>query len=61
MLSLNHDVVSVVPENTLRLVPTTGGDETSGILQIFHDGEWGAICKRQFQRVDATVACKNLG
>ena len=40
------------PEN-LRLVDNR--------LEIFHDNEWGTVCDDDWDFVDATVACKQLG
>ena len=33
----------------------------SGALQVYKDGAFGAICPKNFQAVDADVACKQLG
>ena len=38
-----------------------GPSESYGRLEIFHDGEWGAVCDDFFTTPDATVACSQLG
>ncbi|XP_063442442.1 neurotrypsin-like [Mytilus trossulus] len=35
--------------------------KSSGGLEIFHDNEWGAVCKEGFDDTDASVACRQLG
>lgn len=51
------------PYGTLRLVRRSITDSTftSGRLEIFINGEWGTICDDSFDRVDADVACQELG
>ena len=44
----------------MRLV----GDGTTarqGRLEVFHDGEWGTVCKDGFTDVAAKIACNGLG
>ena len=39
-----------------------GGDShNEGRLEIFHDNEWGTVCDDFFGRMDAKVACKQMG
>ena len=32
-----------------------------GILQIYHNGQWGTICDDNWDVTDTNVACKQLG
>ena len=47
-------------EGDLRL---SGGDALphEGRLEIYHSGEWGAVCDDFFEQQEAEVACKQLG
>ena len=49
-------------EGDLRLVSVvvTNGF-TTGALQVFHNGAFGAVCNIGFDSVDADVACRQLG
>ena len=38
-----------------------GPSDNEGRLEIFHDGEWGAVCDDFFSTPDANVACKQIG
>eukprot|EP00892_Ulva_mutabilis_P012708 jgi/Ulvmu1/980/UM103_0007.1 len=33
----------------------------TGALQLYHDGEFGAVCAKEFDAPDAAVACRQLG
>ncbi|XP_071177833.1 scavenger receptor cysteine-rich type 1 protein M160-like [Mytilus edulis] len=33
----------------------------AGELKIFHNNEWGSVCSYDFDNIDATVACRQLG
>ena len=33
----------------------------TGALQVFCEGAWGAVCSSNFDSIDATVACRQLG
>ena len=49
-------------EGELRLVSRQQRDSaTSGALQVFCDGAWGAVCNANFGNNDALVACRQLG
>ena len=43
----------------LRLV--LGERPSEGLLEVFLDDRWGTVCDDQFDRRDATVACRQLG
>ena len=58
----------ITAEGTLRLVETTyttvirnSKDGAQGFLQVFHQGQWGTVCKDKFNYVAARVACRQLG
>ena len=43
----------------LRLI--AGKSSSEGRLEVFYDGGWNTICDDDWDSVDATVACKQLG
>ena len=44
---------------SLRLVD--GPDDKSGRVEIYHEGDWGTVCDRDFGGEEAQVICKSLG
>ena len=48
-------------EGDLRLSGGNSLAQHEGRLEIFHSGEWGAVCDDDFVQQEATVACKQLG
>jgi hypothetical protein len=46
-------------------VKLTGGIKTNslyfGILQVFHNGEWGTVCDDGWNRNNTKVVCRQLG
>lgn len=49
-------------EGDVRLVSEeTVSGATTGVLQLFCDGAWGAVCNANFGNRDAIVACRQLG
>ena len=38
-----------------------GRNSTEGRVEIYYNGRWGAICDRDWDMNDATVACRSLG
>jgi deleted-in-malignant-brain-tumors protein 1 len=50
------DVTTQIP---LRLMG--GNSEYEGLVQVYHDGEWGSICRDGFDVRDGIVLCRGLG
>ena len=42
----------------MRLV---GGSNSTGRLEVFHNGVWGTVCSDFFTAAEARVVCKMLG
>ena len=36
-------------------------NESSGLLEVFYDGEWGYVCDDRWQEVNGDVVCSILG
>ena len=43
----------------MRLVD--GPSESSGRVEIRHDGQWGTVCDDEFGQEEAQVVCRTLG
>ncbi|CAC5424589.1 unnamed protein product [Mytilus coruscus] len=52
-------ICSAEDEGGLRIIP--GFADNQGRLEINYRGEWGTVCDKNFENVDAEVACKQLG
>ena len=37
------------------------GNETSGNLEVYYDGEWRSVCDDYWTGTDANVTCRHLG
>jgi len=38
-----------------------GENDMEGLLQVYHNGEWGTVCDDSFNKVDGDVVCHQLG
>ena len=38
-----------------------GDAPNAGRLEIYHDNSWGSVCRDEFDNIDGTVACQQLG
>lgn len=49
-------------DGSTRLVSNNGQtDTTSGRLEIYYRGLWGAVCDDDFSLTEAQVACREMG
>ncbi|XP_071141697.1 scavenger receptor cysteine-rich domain-containing protein DMBT1-like [Mytilus edulis] len=56
---VHSEDVAIDCSTNIRL---TGGDGPfEGLVEVYHDGNWGTICKHGFNVNGATVICKALG
>ncbi|XP_063405745.1 deleted in malignant brain tumors 1 protein-like [Mytilus trossulus] len=56
---VHSEDVAIDCSTNIRL---TGGDGPfEGLVEVYHDGNWGTICKHGFDVNGATVICKALG
>jgi len=55
-----HQIWTDEAEAQLRLT-SDSGDGSSGLLEVYHEGEWGTVCDDHFDVNGANVACRQLG
>jgi len=59
MSLVNSTRVLAGVSRTVRLVG--GTNEREGRLEVYYNGRWGTVCDDSFDRLDASVACAQLG
>lgn len=47
------------PSISLRLA--SGANNMEGRLEVQYNGDWGTVCRRDWDKRDAQVACRQLG
>lgn len=50
---------NILAATNIRLIGGEGPFE--GLVEVYHDGNWGTICKNGFDVNDAKVICASLG
>ena len=61
-LQLSLAALFAAVEGDLRLADRIDvNGYATGALQVYLNGAWGAVCGNRFGRVDASVACRQLG
>ena len=56
---IDDDVCTECNHNDIRLVG--GRDSREGRVEICVDGRWGTVCDDQWDRMEALVACRQMG
>ena len=50
-----------IPSGTFRLMNGSSEAYSEGMVEVFHDGRWGAVCNRQWDIKSAGMVCRSMG
>ena len=53
------EVVSRIPEKSVRLVDFD--EDHRGVLEVYHNNQWGKICYDNFFAAEGHIVCRDLG